>query len=787
MTKPTRFLTIAILIGGLAAPCAAQDELPLLSTLEKNIPTAEALIAQVEPLDWVVLKKSPDGEHRVLVVEAISGRPTTIADAETKKQRFIEVIIPQARETEFKLFFSQVDRIIYAEELMLRRADMLMAAGDIETAFELISLVERRIPKWDQTVPRLQKLLFRDAEIKLSKKEPELALALLEECFQLNAEFPGVNEKVGQITDDLVGKAVADQNYRKAQHFLDRCGETFPDHPVRQKWVRQLTEMSDTNLRNAVQAFDRKDFPTAANEAQEANRIWRVSGQRQSTYSRILSRYQQLHVGVTSVGQEFPVTSFAAKRQYRLRAATLFEPTRADSVAYYDTDFFEQWEPLDLGRRAVFTLRQNKPSWQPVPLITSPNIIDTLSARLDPKNPAYDERFASYIKSFLVRSPHEFEIRFSRIPLRVESLFDFPITKPNGELFSEKFRIAEEEPDRKVFRRAILEPDGLSASQYHVAEVIEHRFEHSHEAIQALLRNEVQMVPHLAPWEVDAFESNQAYFLRKYALPNVHLIQFNPKTELLNNVQVRRALSKSIDRKRILQKTVLRDSTMRHGRVVAAPWPSPSYANSSLVELPKYDLAGLRTAAALRSTAEMILKTDEEREKEAKEGVQANQKPRTKELPTLRLVLEQDPMIRQAAPEIIKFWVAAGFKVRIVDSTNDPDQWDLVYHKVKMIEPVIELWPLLTLRDKARIDDMLSLPDWLKQELIDLDFTGNFTSATEHLRLLHRHLAAQAFFIPLWEIDDYAVYSISMSGFSEQPVTPYQGISRWAVKPSPGR
>jgi hypothetical protein len=31
-----------------------------------------------------------------------------------------------------------------------------------------------------------------------------------------------------------------------------------------------------------------------------------------------------------------------------------------DAFAHFTTSFFEQWEPTDLGRRAVFSLRPNR-------------------------------------------------------------------------------------------------------------------------------------------------------------------------------------------------------------------------------------------------------------------------------------------------------------------------------------------------------------------------------------------------------------------------------------------
>lgn len=770
----------------LASPLSAQEEdagaLPVLSNM--RLPTAKELLEQVEPIDWIVLKKDAQGEEPVIAAEAVPGRPNTLETYKTEKKRKLDIFLPGGTSPEFSLPIGQIDRIIYAQELMLRRVDELLKTPNpenMETAFELVMLVERKLPKWSLTAPRLQFLLFTDAKAKLAKKEQELGLALLEECHQLGGEYneltplPEVSSLVGGIIDELVTDAVAKKDFQKAQHFIRRVGQGFPDHPVRKRWLKKLEDLAQVHYDAASTAFQKKEYPEAASQIQQAVRIWSPERENAAVYRQVLTRYQQLYVGVTSVGQKFPITTSAEKRHRALQDARLFEPYRADNVVYYDTDIFEQWDPLDLGRRVVFTLRKQQPYYSGLPQITSPNIVDTLKAKLDPDNKAYNERFSSYIKEFLVSSPHEFEVRFARIPLRVEALFAFPLTTPEGDAYSRRFEVHSKDDKQAVFRRRHVEPE--NAVEYHVAEIIERKFKSSAQAIQALQRGEIQVIPHLQPWEIDTFESRKEFYRRQYAQPFVHVIQFNPNTEILRNTQVRRALSKSIDRERILKRVILQDSAMRHGRVVAAPWPSQSYANSSLVEAPNYSLAGLREAAALRGTAEMVLKAD----KEVKEGEDPG--PRTKELPTLRLILEDDPVISAATKQILKFWETVGFKVEVVASTDDPNGWDMVYHKIKMTEPLMDIWPFLTLSDEARVDGLLVLPDWLKQKLIDLDFTGNFPAAESDLRLLHRHLSAQGFFIPLWEIDDYAVFSTSVSGFSDTPVTPYQDVTEWIVKP----
>lgn len=756
-------------------------ELPVLSQM--RVPSAKDLLEQVEPIDWLVLKKDSSGEQPVIEAESVPDRPNTLEKYKAENKKRLDIFLPGGTSPEVNLPVSAIDRIIYAQDLMLERVKLLLRDAtpeNIETAFELVMLVERRLPKWSKTGPRLQTLLFQDAQQKLARQEQELALALLEECHQLPGVYdgleplPDVTRQVGEIIEDLVSKAVAKEDFQKAQHFIRRVGETFPQHPVRQRWLTKLEQMAQVHYDAARQNFEQKNYPAAAASIQAGVRIWRPQGDNAAIYRQVLTRYQQLFVGVVSLGQKFPVTTSVAKRHKELQDAKLFEPYRAENVVYYNTDIFEQWDPLDLGRRVVFTLKKQQPYSSGLPQITSPNIVDTLKARLDPANKAYNERFASYIKEFLVSSPHEFEVRFSRIPLRVEALFSFPATTPDGEVYSRRFEKASQDDKKISFARRLPEPEGVV--DYHIAEVIEKKFKNSSQAIQAMQRGEIQMIPHLQPWEIDSFETGKDFYRRQYAQPFVHVIQLNPQTEILKNTQVRRALSKSIDRERILKRVILQDAAMRHGRVVAAPWPSQSYANSSLVEAPNYSLAGLREAAALRGTAEMVLKADK-KEGEAEDG------PRTKELPTLRLVLEDDPVITRATGQILKFWSTAGFKVEVVPTTDDPNAWDMVYHKLKMTEPLTDIWPFLTLSDEATVDGLLVLPDWLKQKLIDLDFTGNFPAAEADLRLLHRHLSAQGFFIPLWEIDDYAVFSTSISGFPQTPVSPYQNVTSWTVKP----
>jgi hypothetical protein len=104
-----------------------------------------------------------------------------------------------------------------------------------------------------------------------------------------------------------------------------------------------------------------------------------------------------------------------------------------------------------------------------------------------------------------------------------------------------------------------------------------------------------------------------------------------------------------------------------------------------------------------------------------------------------------------------------------------------------MTEPIVQLWPFLTMQPTARIDDLSAFPDWLKQEVISLDRAADYSRAEERVRVLHRHLSLEAALLPLWEIDQYTLYRKNLRGFAVQPIHCYDNIDAWVREAAPPR
>jgi ABC-type transport system substrate-binding protein len=189
------------------------------------------------------------------------------------------------------------------------------------------------------------------------------------------------------------------------------------------------------------------------------------------------------------------------------------------------------------------------------------------------------------------------------------------------------------------------------------------------------------------------------------------------------------------------------------------------------------------------------------------------------------MICEPEPVVQAAAKRLIEEWKRIDIKVELItlavghqakgphdpigplpadrppaasgqDIVTAPDgltekpqpalddaPWDLAYRTVRMTEPMMELWPLLSLDNVASVQSVRYLPDWLRQGLIDLDRTADWTTTVQTLHELHRQLADTVQLIPLWEVDDALVFRKTIRGIPDLPLHAYQDLELWISEP----
>ena len=703
---------------------------------------------------------------------------------------------------EFSVAVFKVDRIIHHEDLMLERADALLAEGDMRGAYELLFALARMrssevLPDgWPGLRERLDRAAFIDAGELLELGQLEGALGRMEVLLDRTPDFPGGLDRLAEAADGLIAAAVAADDDREARFFLARLRNRGADHPIARKWDGDFSGKATALLRDAEDAAGAGDPGLAAERIREAARIDPTAEGVARAFARMTRRYQVLTAGVLDLPPEdvlndepppFPPTD-AADRGAFLVAGRLFEIDRVDESPHYRSNLFEGWEPTDLGRRATFALRPRFPDWLPQPPLDAADVLAGLRDRLDPDSPLFEERLAEEIAGVRQLSPREFEVIFARVPLHTEAVLAEPVrVLPPGTTatadagadespaptlktpFFPRVRTSGERPDVAIYRRAVPEPD--DSPQFHVAEIREVAYADGPELMQGFRRGEFDLLVHPRPWDLPALLADEGILAFKSSVPAAHVLQINPRSPAMKNAELRKALLLAPDREQIMNDAVFRTAEAQGaglGRVISAPFPSFSEATNPLLEPRPQDLT---LAFALSLAAGKALG-------EETGGA----------VPELTVLAPDDAVVAGVLDELAATWGRINLKVRVVIGREaaelaaaEPDGWDLAYRTVRMREPSREIAPLLTNSDAVTLESLLTLSDWLRRDLIELERVGNRNDAVRILHELHRHMRSEVRVIPLFEIDEYVFARTTLRQAEGPLVHPYQGVERWQV------
>ena len=731
----------------------------------------------------------------VLVVESLAPRPGTIdkqilAFEEKKKKRvglegeeleklekelkdlnYLYVTVPGEKVSpEYRIPLKEIRKIIHHEDLMMQRMELLAQEGNIDVALEFLNWMLENVPDWPGLGEKRGNLLLSDAKIRMDAGRLEDALVPLEELYSLDKGFPSVSEQVGNVLQTLALTAAEQEDYPQAHHHLERLRSLYPNNPQVAVISNGLEQRSIEMLARAEELYKAGKFNEAPEFAEKAAVIWPKLKGLKARHKPIVERYQRLHVGVIRLAGEpssYPIPVDAELREEHLKRIPLFSLDRMQSgTAQYRTRFFNEWEPMDLGRRMRFELKQNRQPWESQPLLDAPTVVQLLLDRTNPEHPEFDERLAGLIRSIELLSPSEFLITFERVPSRIEAVFS-GIYPPDN--FEEAeggtgFKRTESEPERTVYRRARTEPVGLP--QYHTAEVVEHKYPSHDRVVQALLRGEISMTPNLPDWHVRRLQADEAvvkdFFILPYAVPTTHLVLFHPDSPAGKSRELRRALAYSIDREKLLRDVILRDPAAAHGRLIESPFPKESYGNSLQARPVTFDLSAAlaMSVAAARSLA-----------------------PEGQPLPTLRMVAPPSLAERAAAQSMIQSWKRVGIHVELVPDDEGPQaKYDLIYRVGILPEPVVDWWSIVTLNPRANLLDLTKKPDWLRQQLMELDRTADWTRVIAQSQDLHRRLSVEAAYLPLFEVDNFVVMRKNVRGFPARPMHCYDSVDRWTLE-----
>ncbi len=188
-----------------------------------TVPTVAQL--NQRPVDWLVLDSSNKGNPEVLAVKQVYPRPDTLqkmADElaslrkrprpatteereklDEQKADLLKLMIALPDDTAGQLYeisTNKIDRIIYHEDLIIRRAGLLADQNKFRDALELLYPLERTVPGWKGLKEEARRMLLREArtsiqsgdylEAWMSLTELRRATALILACKRSWATLP---------------------------------------------------------------------------------------------------------------------------------------------------------------------------------------------------------------------------------------------------------------------------------------------------------------------------------------------------------------------------------------------------------------------------------------------------------------------------------------------------------------------------------------------------------------------------------------------------------------------
>lgn len=629
------------------------------------------------------------------------------------------------------------------------------------------------LPTWPKFDEIYQRLIFKDADQRLEQGQTEEALRLLEELWKPGVDIPELPSRLGRVVDRRIKESGDD--YRQIRHFLADLATRYPTNPTVVEWRETLIQRAAKSLQQARDEATAGQFANAARTVDLAARIWPETAGLKEAHRELTERYQILRIGVLDLpghdNSPARMPSEAQERTNWLTEARLFEPTSiSEQGVRYRSSFFESWEPTDLGRRVQFRLKLKRADWEARPLITSSDVYGELMARVDPGSKQFDERLAGFVDGITVLNPTEFSVKFRQLPLRPEALWQMTVavsepsrplnddvsTGDSATLGRQRFQ----ELDRTLgqIRYGRVRRQSSSIRSHHVDEIVEVHYDNWDRALQGLLRGDISAVPSAGLKDLKGLHDDGRFFVVPYAQPRSHLLFFSPQNQALHDGQFRRAIMHAVPREQLLNNVVLRDIAGSHARLITGPFSSNSYGYNRQLPQAEFDPA---LAAALALTAKKHLGGT---------------------LPVLRMTCPDDARSHEVAQIMIEHWRRVGIEVQLREDADSSDDWDICYQTVKSVEPLMDIWPLLTLQPSARVDALQTLSEPSRRLLLELERTVDWTTATKLLHRLLADLLIEARYVPLWEVDEYLIVRKNVSGVPTRLMHPYSEVERWTVQ-----
>lgn len=681
---------------------------------------------------------------------------------------------------------AHIKNIEYFEDMLLAEGESLVRARKYNQAFERYLRVQARDPKWPGLSDHVDGLLFAEGSQALSDGEGERGLRLLRELLARNRDYPELLDKISAAYAVRVNRAFDLGLYPLGRRVLHELEQLVDEHSevgkLRERFKAAAQAKADLGIA-ASSSAERLDNLT------DALRIWPTLEGAEAEYVKAFAALPTLDVAVIDVPSPLGpwVRSPADARVSRL----VYQPILADDSeeakqGKIPGQLAAELESTDLGRRLLIRVKSGVLWSDGSRAASAVDVARALIDRCDPRNPdKYQARWAELLERVTPRDDREVELRLTRPLLRPSHWLGEPVgpahAGPDGRIFVSQtdrplvgdgpFALASATP-QMIELRAATATDSANdqASPPKIMRLREFRHDRPSSALAAFHRGDVSALAHVPPDQVPALGASPGVKLGRYAQPSVHVLALDGRNLALRNRMLRRALSYAIDRKALLEESILKRAVADPDAPADGVFPKTSYADAPSVKPLEHNPV---LAAALAALAKGEL---------------------GKETISLKLEYPAIAEVEAVVPRIVEALRLARIEVEPVEVPESQleaelragRRFDIAYRVLRCDEPVLDAGLMICPGYDApsSVNALASgASPRIIQLLLQLDRAVDWPSAKGLAVQIDRELRDELAVIPLWQVANHYAWRDRLTGPPETTDRLYQDIETWEIAP----
>ncbi|HKM52859.1 MAG TPA: ABC transporter substrate-binding protein [Isosphaeraceae bacterium] len=716
--------------------------------------------------------------------QTLEGNRAKAKEDEAESSLKIHLLL-EAEVRDFRVKRINIKMIEYFEDMLLAQAEQLTLARDFTRAFECYLRVKMRNPAWPGLDDRVNRLLFAEGSTALIGGDQNRGLRLLRELLQRRRDFPGLLDRLASAYNGWISQALELGQFAKGRRFLHELAQMAPEHPavgeLRSRFVvRAQSKLKDADSMTGLGRLD---------ALCDVLRIWPTLEGAEAIYRQAFEATPTLDVAVSDVPRPVgpwvrtPADLRVSRLLYRPIMASDTEDARSGKVS---GQLAAAVESSDLGRQLSIRLQPGHVWSDGTRQVAAVDVARALIDRSDPSSPKFQARWADLVDRVAASADGRVDLRLKRPLLKLGAWLDWPVAAAHAGIDG---RIATSGPDRQLISDGpfvcghvsdrsieLLEADQQAAgpapgaNKWKIRRLRETRYATAKAILAALTEGEVSLIAHVPPDQVRTIESSAEVKIGRYSQPILHLIALDARNPLLRNRSLRRALSYAIDRRTLLEDTVLKQPADESSSVSDGPFPKESYANAPGVRPLEFNsaLALMLVAAARKEMSNAAIE--------------------------LKFEYPASAIAQEVVPRIAEAFRSAGIRVEIIErpeSALEADlragrRFDLAYRVLRCDEPILDAGPLLCPGYDAPPEaDALASSASLRilQLLLQLERAADLPTARGLAIQIDREARDELPVLPLWQVVDHYAWRPRLKGPGETADRLYEGIESWEIEP----